>query len=498
MLAFPYAHEDAGVRPPKATFALLGLWCLGFAATTALDAPLQAQRAELCGEATHLVVMHPRLARDAPRWPGCDLPGYVAGPQDLRRRVPTQGGAALRATLQRKAVTADALRRRLSESQFAYDAGAPRWLSPLTSLLLHAGLPAFLAALLGLWLVGPTIELRLKAPALPLLFLVGGTMGVVAAGGAGGRGPILGAGASLAATLAAAVVAAPRGRVRVFWAYWWFRSGRLSVPAVPLAGLAWILATAWPQGGPAASNLALVGPPLILGALVGALSRRPMVKRTAPDVDADRLTLPSGRRRESDVPTVAEAAAQVTAPELPDAPDLLDRPAGAKLVTRRGRTITGETPKVGTPPGKAPRLMLRRARMVSLRDDRAILGVGASVVEQRWDEVRWVASGISGDVGPVLDLITSWHVTPKGPVASGLRVIVAQTDFDALFHLPPDAAPDERYRVLAETVRTLAPHARRLPDDYAFAKPIGYPDEASLDAALAAELHRDAAATEGV
>jgi hypothetical protein len=177
-----------------------------------------------------------------------------------------------------------------------------------------------------------------------------------------------------------------------------------------------------------------------------------------------------------------------TAPGLPDAPDLIDRSAGAKLVTRKGRTVTGQTPIADPSPAELPRLMLRHAQMISLRDDRAILAVDASVVEQLWDEVRWVSSGISADIGPVIDLVTSLHHTPKGAVASGMRVLAAETDFEALFRLPQGSHPEERFRMLADTIRKLAPNARRLPDDYAFTRPIGHADSVGLDAALATAL----------
>ncbi len=189
--------------------------------------------------------------------------------------------------------------------------------------------------------------------------------------------------------------------------------------------------------------------------------------------------------------THAAKAAEPAALELPDAPDLDERPR-ARLVTRRGRTITGDPSTEGRQARRMPRLRLRRGRMISLRDDRAILGIGTAVVEQRWDEVRWIASAISGESGPVLDLIVSWHETPKGPVASGFRVVASETDFDALFNLPEGTALDERFKVLAQTVRSLASSAWRLPDDYTFLRPLGYPDEQALDQALVEDLAREA------
>ncbi len=495
MLAFPYAHEDARRVAPKATIALMAAWCVAFLAMAALDAPIQTERAFLCGEATHLVVTHPGLARDAPDWPDCDLPRYVAGAGSLQRRGPSEGSAPLRAALLTKAARAEDLRRQLSRDRFAHSAARPSLLTPLTALLLHPGLAALAASLLCLWLIGPAIELRLVAPALPLLFLGGGALGVMAGVGAAGSDPLVGGGVALAAPLAAGIIAAPRGRAQVFWCYWWFRGGRLSVPVAPVAVSVWLLAS--PAQGAGVSSLALLCPPVLLGALTGALLRRrgPSVsipEEVAEDTAEDAV---GSAETEMDLDTAATThaakAAEPAALELPDAPDLDERPR-ARLVTRRGRTITGDPSTEGRQARRMPRLRLRRGRMISLRDDRAILGIGTAVVEQRWDEVRWIASAISGESGPVLDLIVSWHETPKGPVASGFRVVASETDFDALFNLPEGTALDERFKVLAQTVRSLASSAWRLPDDYTFLRPLGYPDEQALDQALVEDLAREA------
>jgi len=125
---------------------------------------------------------------------------------------------------------------------------------------------------------------------------------------------------------------------------------------------------------------------------------------------------------------------------------------------------------------------------VGLRDDRAILSVGAGVVEQLWDEVRCLSVGIPADVGPVLDLIVSLHETPSGPAASGMRLLAAETDFHALFRLAPGEGPEEGFSLLLGAVRSLVPEATRLPGADALAQPLRHADERAHDEALSASL----------
>ena len=133
-------------------------------------------------------------------------------------------------------------------------------------------------------------------------------------------------------------------------------------------------------------------------------------------------------------------------------------------------------------------MMLRRAGLKGLRQDRAILEAGPSIVELLWGDVRWVAPGIAADVGPMLDLVVSLHDTPNGITAKGYRILASETDFGALFHVPSATGAEEGFALLVAAVASLAQDALPLPEPSALQRPPRYAAEAAHDDAVRGAL----------
>ena len=438
MLVLPYDHEEALPHQRGATRVILAGWVLAAMAVALTDAPLEKEARQACEAAAVDLVSHPAEGAPDPGWAGCPLARYAAISEALHgRTAPLVGAGRVGAVVRGRARQARLLAEARLRSRLGHLPDRPTWASPLTSALLFAGPLGLLAGLVTLLVLGPFVEQRRGPWFLIALLAGGGAAGVLALGAWLPVPPATampGAPAGLAALLGAALAARPTGRVRVLWAWWWLAGGRLSVPAAAALPAVWLLSL---PGGVAgdrpARMLALHLVPLALGTLV-------------------ELALPMGERASPGQPA---------------------------------------KPKTSAAPVPPARLMLRRAGVLGLREDRAILSAGPAVVELLWDDVRFVAPGATADVGPLLDLISSLHDTPSGVTAKGYRVLASETDFGALFRQPEEGGP-HGYTLLLEAVASLARGATPLPLPSALAYPPGYRTEAEHDAALLSSLYQAA------
>jgi len=466
MLALPYSHEAGPTRQGWATLSVLAAWLLVHVVVSLADAPSGRAARRMCERAALDVAQKSSHGGVGQGWPGCPLDRYAGVAADLQAEVGTAGRAdAVEARVRERAARARALLAARLRVRLGHQPDRPSGLSLLTASLLFDGSLSLLAGLVTLLLLGPLIERRRGRWALLALLAGGGAAGALAfdvwlhtAGGTA----FSAASSSLAALLGAGLVSSPRGRVRIVWSWWWFRSGTVSAPAACVVPLVWLLCLPW-SGSPVspARVLLLHAVPLALGVLVELGLQVGARARSA------RSALPPPRRLWS-------------APRRP---------------ARRGRRVRTPDPNrpIRTPPpsaGGQPRMMLRRAGLRGLRDDRAIVTVGPAVVEILWDDVRWVAAGVAADTGPMLDLVASLHDTPTGITAKGHRILASETDFGTLFHVPSAAGAEEGFALLVAAVCSLAPGALPLPEPTALTEPPRYASEASHDAAVQAALAR--------
>jgi len=480
MLVLPYGHEQAPRRAGPATLAVAGAWLIAAVVAAVHDLPLEQERRRVCEEAAIQLLRHPSVAADAPGWPGCPLEEYARRASVLHGPAPPAAErAALLALVRARALRAQGLAEARVTARLGYRPEAPTWHALLTTLLLFAGPLSLLPGLLCLLVLGPELEGRRGPWFLVAILATGAAAGVLALG-AGMRlsdaEPAPGAAGGLACLVGLSLAAAPRARIRLFWCFWWFRWGRVSVPGVLAAPVLLLAAFPWSIGAGASVRVLLLhGVPLALGTLAGAglrLAGRTDPRRRAVARATPPVTAPEPRRPQD------EAAPEPTSEEEPARPDwqAVEAP------------LPPEPSPAPTPRVRPPRLLLRRAGVVGLREDRAILAVGPAVVEQLWDEIRCLASGAPDDIGPLLDLVVSLHETPSGPTAFGMRLLATETDFDALFHLAPDADDSAGFSLLLEAVGSLVPHATRLPDDDSFRTPARHTDESAHDEAVGSAL----------
>ncbi len=157
-----------------------------------------------------------------------------------------------------------------------------RWGAVLTSMFLYSGFLSILAGTLGLAIFGPAVEDALGRLRYPVLYLLGGLVGlcVQVAGAPSSTAPALGSSGAIAAVLGGYIVLYPRARILTLVFIVFFVT-IIEVPAVLALGV-WLAAEAvlgltGSVGGEGLALLALIG-----GFAFGLLSIRPLVKHHAP------------------------------------------------------------------------------------------------------------------------------------------------------------------------------------------------------------------------
>ena len=248
MLVLPYGLAEAPRRARPVTLVVAGAWLIAAVIAVAHDAPLERERRRLCEEAAIQILRFPSVALDAPGWPGCPLEEYARRASTLQVTTPVAADhVALTAAIRERARRAHALAGERLSSRLAYRPQTPTWHGPLTAALLFSSPLALLPALLCLLVAGAALERRRGAWLLVTLLVVGSVAGVLSLGAglpSASATSVPGAAGGIAALAGLSLAVAPRGRVRLFWCFWWFRWGRLSAPVllvVPLLGLSHLL-----------------------------------------------------------------------------------------------------------------------------------------------------------------------------------------------------------------------------------------------------------------
>ena len=149
-------------------------------------------------------------------------------------------------------------------------------------MFLYSGFLSILAGTLGLAIFGPAVEDALGRLRYPVLYLLGGLVGlcVQVAGAPSSTAPALGSSGAIAAVLGGYIVLYPRARILTLVFIVFFVT-IIEVPAVLALGV-WLAAEAvlgltGSVGGEGLTLLALIG-----GFAFGLLSIRPLVKHHAP------------------------------------------------------------------------------------------------------------------------------------------------------------------------------------------------------------------------
>ncbi len=160
-----------------------------------------------------------------------------------------------------------------------------RWGAVLTSMFLYTSFLGIFASMLALAIFGPAVEDALGRVRYPLLYLLGGLvgLGVQVAGAPSSTASALGSAGAVAAVLGGYIVLYPRARV-LSLVFIVFFVTIIEVPAALLLGV-WFAAQALlglegldsSVAGEGAAYLALIG-----GFAFGLLSVRPLVKHRAP------------------------------------------------------------------------------------------------------------------------------------------------------------------------------------------------------------------------